>query len=74
MIIFLAVKILNLLNIKCCKMKCLCFVFLFWVPFLVSSQSVDSLAIKEIDSLILVSRDLTNKNDFEKAIEINKIA
>ncbi len=55
-------------------MKCLCFVFLFWVPFLVSSQSVDSLAIKEIDSLILVSRDLTNKNDFEKAIEINKIA
>ncbi|HOJ91934.1 MAG TPA: tetratricopeptide repeat protein, partial [Saprospiraceae bacterium] len=32
------------------------------------------MAIKEIDSLILVSRNLMSKNDFEKALEVNAIA
>ena len=39
-----------------------------------SSQSDDSLAIKEIDSLIQVSRNLTDRQNFDKALEINIIA
>ncbi len=55
-------------------MKCLCLIFLLWIPFFTASQTVDSLVIKEIDSLILVSRNLMRKNDFEKALQVNAVA
>jgi len=55
-------------------MKYLCLSFLLWIPYLLSSQSIDSSAIKEIDSLIQVSQKLTSKNDFDKALEVNIIA
>ena len=38
------------------------------------AQSVDSIAIKQVDSLIKVSRDLTAKRDFDKALEVNATA
>ncbi len=41
---------------------------------LLSAQDSDSLIIKQVDSLIQVSRNLTSKNDFEKALEVNAIA
>ncbi|MEZ5032160.1 MAG: CHAT domain-containing tetratricopeptide repeat protein [Saprospiraceae bacterium] len=44
------------------------------VSALLVAQSVDSLAIKQIDSLILVSRDLTAKRDFDQALEVNAAA
>lgn len=55
-------------------MKYLCLSCLLWMPYLLSSQSIDSSAIKEIDSLIQVSQKLISKNDFEKALEVNMIA
>ncbi|MBK8243037.1 MAG: CHAT domain-containing protein [Saprospiraceae bacterium] len=39
-----------------------------------SAQQVDSLVIKQVDSLIQVSRDLTAKKDFNKALEVNEAA
>ncbi|MGB5025095.1 MAG: CHAT domain-containing tetratricopeptide repeat protein, partial [Saprospiraceae bacterium] len=39
-----------------------------------NAQSLDSVAIKQVDSLIKVSRNLTDKKDFENAIEVNAIA
>ena len=39
-----------------------------------SAQQVDSLVIKQLDSLIQVSRDLTAKKDFNKALEVNDTA
>ena len=39
-----------------------------------SAQAVDSASIRQVDSLIQVSRELTAKNDFQKAIELNAIA
>ncbi|MBK9963069.1 MAG: tetratricopeptide repeat protein [Saprospiraceae bacterium] len=36
-----------------------------------SAQLVDSLSIKQVDSLIKLSRDLTAKRDFDKALEVN---
>ena len=38
---------------------------------LLSAQSVDSIAIKQVDSLIVVSRTLTAKYDFDKALQVN---
>ncbi|MBK9109760.1 MAG: CHAT domain-containing protein [Saprospiraceae bacterium] len=40
----------------------------------VSAQTVDSIAIKQVDSLIKFSRDLTSKRDFDKALEVNAAA
>ncbi|MBK9722528.1 MAG: tetratricopeptide repeat protein [Saprospiraceae bacterium] len=40
----------------------------------VSAQTVDSDTIKRVDSLIKVSRELTGKKDFQKALELNAIA
>ncbi len=52
--------------------------FLFFAVFaksLFGQAPVDSLAIaKEVDSLILISRALTGKQDFGKALEINEVA
>ncbi len=41
---------------------------------LLSAQTVDSFAIKQVDSLIKISRNLTAKRDFDKAIEVNVVA
>ena len=35
-----------------------------------SAQAIDSSAIKQVDSLIRVSRDYTSKRDFDKALEV----
>jgi CHAT domain-containing protein len=40
----------------------------------VAAQTIDSVAIKQVDSLIKVSRALTEKNDFDKAFEVNAVA
>lgn len=48
--------------------------FLTILPFFVFAQTTDSVTIKQIDSLIKVSRTLTDNNDFEKALEINATA
>ena len=40
----------------------------------VSAQTVDSDTIKRVDRLIKVSRELTGKKDFQKALELNAIA
>jgi CHAT domain-containing protein/tetratricopeptide (TPR) repeat protein len=39
-----------------------------------SSQAIDSMAIKQVDSLILVSREFTAKGDFVQALEVNNSA
>ncbi len=53
----------------------LLFLFAFPIgPALFSQSPVDSVAILQVDSLIMVSRDLTTKNDFNKALEVNAIA
>jgi len=44
------------------------------IPFLVSGQSIDSIAIKEIDSLLELSLDFAEKQEFDKAFEMNAMA
>jgi CHAT domain-containing protein len=39
-----------------------------------SAQMVDSIALKQVDSLILESRALTAKGDFDQAMEVNALA
>ncbi len=55
-------------------MKRLILFFLAIVPFFVTAQTIDSAAIRQVDSLIKVSRNLTGKNDFTKALEVNALA
>ena len=43
-------------------------------PIVLAAQYVDSTAILQVDSLIQVSRALTEKQDFDKAVEINVAA
>ncbi|MBK7344850.1 MAG: CHAT domain-containing protein [Saprospiraceae bacterium] len=40
----------------------------------ISAQTVDSMAIKQVDSLIKVSRELIAKRNFDKALELNELA
>lgn len=44
------------------------------LPLLITAQPNDSVTIRQVDSLIKLSRALTGKSDFEKALEINAIA
>ncbi|MDO8970260.1 MAG: tetratricopeptide repeat protein, partial [Saprospiraceae bacterium] len=53
--------------------KMLFFVFLL-LPCWLSAQSVDSVALRQVDSLIQVSRGLTGQREFDKAIEVNAAA
>ncbi|MBK9719401.1 MAG: hypothetical protein IPO85_18180 [Saprospiraceae bacterium] len=39
-----------------------------------SAQKTDSIVIKQVDSLIKVSRSFTTSEDFEKALSINAMA
>jgi CHAT domain-containing protein/tetratricopeptide (TPR) repeat protein len=41
---------------------------------LLSAQTVDSVAIRKVDSLIQVSRALTGKREFDKALEVGAVA
>ncbi len=52
----------------------------FWILTLLTisivslnAQTIDS-AIRQVDSLINISRDLTAKNDFSKALNVNAAA
>ena len=51
---------------------------LFWVlllcPVCLMAQTVDSVAIRQVDSLIRVSRALTAKKDFDQALNVNAAA
>ncbi|MBK7408556.1 MAG: tetratricopeptide repeat-containing protein [Saprospirales bacterium] len=44
------------------------------LPTLVWAQRVDSIAIRQVDSLIQISRTLTGQRDFDQAIEVNSAA
>ncbi|MBK8561945.1 MAG: CHAT domain-containing protein [Saprospiraceae bacterium] len=46
-------------------------IILLCCPFMLSGQFVDSVALKTVDSLVQVSRGLTEKGDFAKALEVN---
>ena len=50
-----------------------CSCCLFIINFL-SAQAIDSFSIKQVDSLIKVSREHTAKRDFDKALEVNAVA
>lgn len=39
-----------------------------------SAQTVDSVALRRVDSLIQVSRALSSKREFDKALEVNAAA
>jgi CHAT domain-containing protein len=41
---------------------------------LLSAQTVDSVALRQVDSLIQVSRTLSSKREFDKALEVNAAA
>ncbi len=55
-------------------MKNTILVLLIFSPIWLFGQPVDSVAMKTVDSLILVSRELTGRGDFAKALDINAIA
>jgi CHAT domain-containing protein/Flp pilus assembly protein TadD len=55
-------------------MKKMLFLVLLLLPCWLSAQIVDSIAMRQVDSLIQVSRALTGKRDFVKALEVNAIA
>jgi tetratricopeptide (TPR) repeat protein len=40
----------------------------------VSAQTVDSIAIRQVDSLIQISRTLTGQKEYDKALEVNAVA
>jgi CHAT domain-containing protein/Tfp pilus assembly protein PilF len=51
--------------------------FIFLLGFLfnhLAAQTVDSVAIKQVDSLLRISRELTEKTDYDKALEVNATA
>lgn len=52
-------------------MKPLLFPLFLFFPFLLCAQTVDSAAIRQVDSLIQISRTLTGQGDFQQALEIN---
>jgi len=54
---------------------CLLFPVFFSLCFIAHAQNADSLSVvKQVDSLIQVSRTLTDKQDFDKALEANAAA
>ncbi len=61
-------------NITIPVMKKLLLPLLFCAPFWVVSQTVDSTAIRQVDSLIQLARDLTGKNNLGKALETIAVA
>ncbi|WP_353482845.1 CHAT domain-containing tetratricopeptide repeat protein [Haliscomenobacter sp.] len=53
--------------------NCLCMAFCL-ITGLLSAQTVDSVALRRVDSLIKVSLTLTAKRDFEQALDVNEVA
>ena len=53
-------------------MKSLPFIFLLCIPSFLWAQTIDTTAIEaEVDSLIQISKTLTGKGDYDKALEVN---
>lgn len=48
--------------------------FLLSIPLFSAAQNIDSTVIRQVDSLLQVSKRLTDTNEFEKALEVNTIA
>jgi CHAT domain-containing protein len=46
----------------------------FCFPVFLMGQGIDSVVVKRVDSLLLVARELANKGDFDKALEVNTSA
>lgn len=44
------------------------------LPVFLLAQGIDSIAMRQVDSLVLVSRDFTAKVDYDKALEVNSEA
>lgn len=62
-------------GVRCIILKLTFFCLLLkYFPNYTFAQSVDSTIIRQIDSLIQISRNHTSKRDFEKALEVNSIA
>jgi CHAT domain-containing protein/tetratricopeptide (TPR) repeat protein len=55
-------------------MKKMLFLVLWLLPCWLSAQIVDSVAIRQVDSLIQVSRALNTKQNFDEALEVNAAA
>lgn len=55
-------------------MRKLLFLFFCFASCSLAAQAVDSIAIRQVDSLLLASRALSNKKDFVHAIELNQQA
>ncbi|MEZ4927807.1 MAG: CHAT domain-containing tetratricopeptide repeat protein [Saprospiraceae bacterium] len=47
---------------------------LFLFPAILYTQAVDSETIRQVDSLIQVSRDLASKKDYARALDVNAVA
>jgi len=62
------------LHLPC--LRCFLFVFVFSCFYcLAHAQPADSAAVaREVDSLIQLSRELTGRREFEKALEVNEVA
>ncbi|MGB3084265.1 MAG: hypothetical protein WBB21_06080, partial [Saprospiraceae bacterium] len=55
-------------------MKYLLFFLMTFCLSTITAQTVDSMVIKQVDSLIKVSRTLTGQRNFDKALEVNAAA
>jgi CHAT domain-containing protein/protein involved in temperature-dependent protein secretion len=55
-------------------MKKILFLLLSIIPFFLTAQTVDSVAIRQVDSLIRASREITAKRDFDQALYLNAAA
>ncbi len=55
-------------------MKTILSLLLWLVPALVFSQVVDSSVVRQVDSLLHLSRKFTGQSDFDKALEVNAVA
>lgn len=64
----------ELIKIKKKVMKYVFLTLLTPIMNFVSAQSVDSIAMKQVDSLIQVSRGLTSKRNYDQALEVNATA
>lgn len=51
-----------------------CIYLLSSIPIIGLSQSIDSTYIHQVDSLIKISRGLTEKSDFEQAMQLNTLS
>ena len=56
------------------KLTSVLFLIFLTLSTLASQAATDSIISNQIDSLIQISHELTNKNNFEKALEVNALA